>query len=62
MGGPLPYGYRRTKDFIEIDPTEAEIIRLIFKLRQQGSTQIKIVRIFLLEKEPNGDNEHYVKY
>lgn len=52
----------QTKDYIEIDTTETEIIRLIFKLRQQGSTQIKIVRIFLLEKEPNGDNEHYVKY
>ncbi len=49
MGGTLPYGYRRTKDFIEIDIAEAEIIKLIFKLRQRGYIQTKIVEY--LDKE-----------
>ena len=36
-GGPAPYGYRRDRDGgLEVDPDEAQTIRRIYTMRQQG--------------------------
>jgi len=43
IGGALPYGYIRNKNNITIKPDEAEIIKLIYNLRQRGLIQVKIV-------------------
>ena len=41
-GGALPYGYKRFENHIIIDSNEADVVRMIFHLKSNGDTQIKI--------------------
>lgn len=41
-GGKPPIGYRAVNGALEIVPEEAEIVRLVFKLRKEGGTLIGI--------------------
>lgn len=42
QGGPVPFGYRRGRAGLEIDPAAAETVRLIFDLCRQGRSLAKI--------------------
>ncbi len=37
-GGKLPYGYVRTADGVQVDPTAREVVRRIFDWRRRGGT------------------------
>jgi len=42
QGGPVPFGYRRTRDGLDLDPQAAEIVRRIFELARSGASLAKI--------------------
>ena len=44
IGGFLPYGYKREEGFVVIDETESNIVKLIFKMKSDGNSQVKIVK------------------
>jgi site-specific DNA recombinase len=44
-GGPIPYGYKRSDDDIEIYEEEAKIVRLIFQEREKGTSYAKIANL-----------------
>ncbi len=44
-GGNTPYGYRRNGNGLEVDPTEAEIVRTIFTLAGRGQSGPRIAQI-----------------
>lgn len=44
VGGYAPYGYKAVDGHLEINETEAEAIRMIFRLHKQGNSQHEICR------------------
>lgn len=42
QGGPVPFGYRRTRDGLDVDRDAAETVRQIFDLARSGSSLAKI--------------------
>jgi site-specific DNA recombinase len=48
-GGNVPYGYRRNGNGLELDPDEAEIVRAIFALSDQGQSSARIARALIGE-------------
>jgi len=52
-GGPAPYGYVRDRDGgLEVDPNEAQTIRRIFTMRQQGMSYRAIADVLNSEDVP----------
>lgn len=41
-GGRVPYGYKTVNHELVIDPVEAECVRMVFRLRSEGQTMVKI--------------------
>jgi site-specific DNA recombinase len=44
-GGNVPYGFRRIRKGVVMDPAEAEAVRMIFELAGRGETSSEIFRI-----------------
>lgn len=42
QGGPVPFGYRRTRGGLDLDPDAAETVRRIFELARSGASLAKI--------------------